>query len=388
MTQRASGQKSHNTQLDLLRATAILMVVIYHICQMSPKPLPALMRFMRDMPDGVELSFILSGWLIGGLYWKEYARYGDVHLWRFWARRWMRTIPPYLAALGLAWGAVRMERHEPFNWGYLCFIQNYYYHLPYFLVSWSLCIEEHFYLFLPLLLIWGRGRPRFMAMGFALLMLAAPVCRCWLSRDGIIPGTGFELTATHLRLEALIFGFSAAYVSVFVTSGWQYLRWFSRWAGTASVAILLVILMTRSELWMYRIGLTARAAILMAALLWLVERKPGRIAASGLTKAIAISSYSIYLTHALVLHVARVITNGVPASLWFIYFPIAMLVIAAAGAAFHFTIGSPSIQLRDRFVPRRKGVVIGVVEPQQTESQQPAASSCHQSATHRLESAD
>jgi peptidoglycan/LPS O-acetylase OafA/YrhL len=136
------------------------------------------MRFVSIGKYGVDLFFVLSGWLIGNLYWREHARFGEVQLLRFWSRRWLRTIPPYLAALALSWLAVKLERREPFDWGYLLFIQNYYQRIPFFLVSWSLCIEEHFYLFVPLLLL-VTNRFRLAApLVFGALILASPICRC------------------------------------------------------------------------------------------------------------------------------------------------------------------------------------------------------------------
>jgi peptidoglycan/LPS O-acetylase OafA/YrhL len=99
----------------LLRAAAIAMVVLYHLIAMSRTPFPRLMRFATAGKYGVDLFFVLSGWLIGNLHWREHARFGEVALLRFWSQRWLRTIPPYLAALVLSWLAVKLERREPFD---------------------------------------------------------------------------------------------------------------------------------------------------------------------------------------------------------------------------------------------------------------------------------
>jgi peptidoglycan/LPS O-acetylase OafA/YrhL len=52
----------------------------------------------------------LSGWLIGGLYWRERMEFGNVLIGRFWLRRWVRTIPPYLVALLFFYLAVYVAR--------------------------------------------------------------------------------------------------------------------------------------------------------------------------------------------------------------------------------------------------------------------------------------
>ena len=56
-----------------------------------------------------------------------------------------------MVALVLSYAAVWLERRESFNLGYLLFLQNFYERIPFFLVSWSICIEEQFYLALPLI---------------------------------------------------------------------------------------------------------------------------------------------------------------------------------------------------------------------------------------------
>jgi len=358
-----------NDQLDLLRAVAIAMVVSYHLVGMSPVALPGLMRFTHWGQYGVDLFFVLSGWLIGSLYWHEQIRFGNVEVWRFWGRRWFRTIPPYLVAMMLAWLAVRWERHESFHWGYLMFVQNYYERLPYFLVSWSLCIEEHFYLVFPLLLVWFSRSHRSVAMLFSTLIIIALVGRWSLSWNGATPAEfGFKLTATHLRLEGLVLGFWAAYVSSLCPGLWSLLQKTSPYVAIGA-AVTMGVIAFLPEVWMYRLGLTMLALCFAALLAWLMH-SPRRIGAGRLLiKAVAISSYSVYLIHALMLHVACGVMKAVPAIPWFGYFPIALALIAFAGALFYFLVERPSIKLRDQWIARRTGVVIENQPPPVNEQQ-------------------
>src|SRR4051794_9525204 len=112
------GDRHRAIVLDQLRACAILSVISYHLFQMSPIPLPQLTRVTWYGQYGVDLFFVLSGWLIGGLYWRELNKLGSVDLMRFWSRRWLRTLPPYFSALTLSWLAVRWARGELFEWTY------------------------------------------------------------------------------------------------------------------------------------------------------------------------------------------------------------------------------------------------------------------------------
>src|SRR4051812_5957821 len=110
-------QRHRAASLDILRSIAVLLVIIYHMPQIYPGNFPWL-RVTFYGQYGVDLFFILSGWLIGGLYWREVKNFGQVNVIAFWQRRWLRTIPPYLVALCLSWLAVWMSRREPFDLAY------------------------------------------------------------------------------------------------------------------------------------------------------------------------------------------------------------------------------------------------------------------------------
>ena len=347
-----------NANLDLLRAAAISMVVVYHLIQNSPVWQPGLMQVVVFGQFGVDLFFVLSGWLIGRLYWKEHARFGSVAVLRFWARRWMRTIPPYLVALSLAWLAVFVERSQPFDFGYLAFIQNYYHTIPFFVVSWSLCIEEHFYLLIPLLLVWGARDKRYGFALFTLLIVIAPICRTlFVSTDGAITEFVYTHTATHLRMEGLLLGFIAACLPNHSNALMLSLQEKSRWLiGFFIVAFSVFIILP--PLLRYRLGLTILPLGFMALLIWLVGRKPSGFASSRLIRWLAISSYSVYLTHTSIIQVALKLIRRVPAAPWQMYFPLALALIGIGGWGFYQAVERTSISLRDRWITRRQGVGI------------------------------
>src|SRR5947209_19800840 len=125
-------RRQRNPQLDLLRAAAVLVVIIYHIVLRWPSAYPVLAAVTDYGQYGVDLFFVLSGWLIGGLYWHESQARGRVRVGRFVLSRVTRTVPPYLVALAVAWLGVAVFRGQPFDWGYLAFVQNYYERIPYF----------------------------------------------------------------------------------------------------------------------------------------------------------------------------------------------------------------------------------------------------------------
>ena len=116
--------------LDLMRAVAIVLVVFSHISWIVPKAkglIPDLMNIAGFI--GVEIFFVLSGFLIGRLIYKLYISedFRFYSVFYFWVRRWFRTLPNYYLVLiinGLI--AIYLGTQLPVNiWQYGFFIQNF-----------------------------------------------------------------------------------------------------------------------------------------------------------------------------------------------------------------------------------------------------------------------
>jgi len=152
--------------LDGLRGLAILPVVVYHSVHLHPYSLGGrlAMAFPAAGWAGVDLFFVLSGFLITRILVRE--RGSENYFQAFYARRILRIFPLYFALVfvvlvGLPllgesrqfWS--KLGSHEPL-W-YWIFLGNFYdggaglWHNTLFNPSWSLCVEEHFYLAWPLL---------------------------------------------------------------------------------------------------------------------------------------------------------------------------------------------------------------------------------------------
>lgn len=148
--------KQRNFGLDLIRSIAITLVIASHctyiFVQDSKNIIILIVRMMGAV--GVDLFFVLSGFLIGGLLLKsiEKKQTSFSHLGNFWKRRWLRTLPNYFLILLLNIGIFYLfSKKLPDNIGsYFVFLQNFSSpHPDFFTEAWSLSIEEFAYLILP-----------------------------------------------------------------------------------------------------------------------------------------------------------------------------------------------------------------------------------------------
>ncbi len=167
-----------NIGLDLIRSTAIVLVVLTHSQRILRMAFPGL-RFHFPI-DGVTLFFVLSGFLIGRIVFKTLPQGEWKELSSFYKRRWWRTLPNYYLFLALQILAYfLMGVREQIDWRNLAFLQNLFEpNGSFFKESWSLAVEEWFYLIFPLIWwLWVRylpkgQRPSFLAYSLLFLILA------------------------------------------------------------------------------------------------------------------------------------------------------------------------------------------------------------------------
>jgi peptidoglycan/LPS O-acetylase OafA/YrhL len=170
--------------LDTLRALAIVAVIAYHYeCFVSRAPT---FGWLSDLGwSGVDLFFVLSGYLIGQQLLAPLSRGEPASLSRFYARRLLRTLPNYWVVLALYFVVPGWMGGVPRTpaWQFLSFTQNFgLLGGSAFSHAWSLCVEEQFYLLLPLaLLVLGAARrPWAVAVGLVALVAACTAGRAWL----------------------------------------------------------------------------------------------------------------------------------------------------------------------------------------------------------------
>lgn len=356
----ATAPTGRHLPVDALRGIAVLLVLGRHL-DLPANGLPgvvagALAAWQRIGWIGVDLFFVLSGFLVGGLLFHEHRRHGDVQAWRFLARRGCKIYPGFVALLLYsAWFAAPQPTSA--WWHEALFVQNYltpriWNH------TWSLAVEEHFYIGLALVLAMATRRRRGTAdlrrtphaiaglCGLALAMRCATWC--WQPADHL-------LFPTHLRLDALGLGVGIAYA-------WHQhrertMQWTRdhRFALRVVAAVLLVpccTLCIEGNAFLNTVGLTANAAAFGAVLLLTLARPDGAASAATESAArIGRDSYSIYLWHMPIAELVRwhvtPWADPMPALACYLVGSIAIGLLAAR------IIERPFLAWRDRRLPHR-----------------------------------
>lgn len=226
--------------LDVLRALAILLVCLLHGRELIVEQFPNFPQLW--IVDGVELFFSLSGFLVGGIFIKLFYkkdRFKFKDLYNFWIRRWFRTLPNYYFILflniGLLWYWSKGQIVSNI-WKYFFFLQNFTYLDSYrfFGESWSLTIEEWFYLSFPLvcvlfsIFIKGKLKKPILIGTIAIIVISIIMRNVMMPRDGETMGI-FDWVwqfrnVTVYRLDAIMYGVIGAYISIFYNELWLKYR--------------------------------------------------------------------------------------------------------------------------------------------------------------------
>jgi peptidoglycan/LPS O-acetylase OafA/YrhL len=304
---------------------------------------------------GVDLFFVLSGFLVGGLLFAEIRATGRMRIARFYGRRGFKIYPAFYFFLGVSALAVRAATVSPPStraWlAEIFFVQSYFVAL--WGHTWSLAVEEHFYLLLPVLLrglgigaSGSRADTNRIISSAAVAAVGCLALRCVATVTHPYFDLYIHLFPSHLRFDALMAGVVLAYF-------WHFHRervlsmypWRRAMFCAGVVVLMLPFALPLTNAFMHSVGLTtnylAGTAILIAVLL--------SNSTSRFMRALGWfgpSTYSIYLFHELIL--AIVPTEYGYGVIFLAYVGFAF----AAGWAVSTLIEWPALRLRDRVLPR------------------------------------
>ncbi|MFM2016979.1 MAG: O-acetyltransferase OatA [Bacteroidota bacterium] len=219
---------NRNYGLDVMRSIAVLMVFASHAVHFFETYTPKVHVVAHFVMNGVELFFALSGFLIGRMLLKQFsapeAAVGH-ELFVFLKRRWYKTLPVYFLALfiNFVFAYFVTGYHRDFNWTFLFFLQNFnsaeFWFFP---VSYSLAIEEWFYLLFPsvfitLILFFRTANRNKLLIATSLLFIALSLIArsCKFMNTDAMWDPGFRKALT-MRLDACVYGILlAVYFSQF-----------------------------------------------------------------------------------------------------------------------------------------------------------------------------
>lgn len=363
--------------LDLLRSIAIVWVMCFHSFLLGGLG-PDWAWLSRYGWMGVDLFFVLSGFLIGTQVLAPLARGEGLSFTDFYLRRAFRILPAFVAvlALYLAWPGVRESPGMEPWWKFLSFTLNLsidYGRNTAFSHAWSLCVEEHFYWVFPLMAV--ALHRRLSVRGFlvfcAAVVAAGVALRAGAWWHGMQVDPGMDRRNWFVedlyypswnRLDGLLCGVALATWKTFRPEAWARARRHADLALLAGAAVMAL------AFWLFRdrvglLGNTLGWPVLSFGLGLLVFAGAGRDGLLGrldvpMAGWLAAISYSLYLVHKAVYHVVQQAVGPALEGRGLVAAAVYGGASILAGAALYYAVERPGLRLRSRWVRRRAATPI------------------------------
>ncbi|MEM8531620.1 MAG: acyltransferase [Chloroflexota bacterium] len=350
-----------NLGLDVLRFMAVLLVLGRHMDLTELTGEFAVLRaWYRGGWVGVDLFFVLSGFLVAGLLFKEHRHHGSIDVQRFLIRRGFKIYPAfYIFILTTIIIKVIDNQTIPLTslFAELFFVQNYVGGL--WKHTWSLAVEEHFYLGIALLayiLMKRNAKEPFSVIPMVWVCVALSCFFLRLATMWIIEDFSHKWYAlgTHIRIDSLMFGVLIAYL-------WHYHNLEIRIEKIASIWFILLGIIFLLPAFIFPIELFKLVSVigvisfyigsgfLLLAALRLKTSKNRFLQFIGTLGA---ASYSVYLWHMMInAWGATLFIRLTGLESFWIYLCVYISGSFAVGYMMNKLIEWPTLKLRDRLFP-------------------------------------
>jgi len=353
--------EKRNFGFDMIRAMAILLVMTGHVLGYIYEGKYSFFTSFFSGLFGVEVFFVLSGVLIGKLLIDIFnSDHVQRNLKNFVIRRWLRTLPLYFIMLLIYWLGNKyvdsVKNTDVEFWKYLLFIQNFFHVQPtFFGVSWSLSIEEWFYVLFPLTLLLVKkiqrnlSSKRIVAVGIFIFLFSFLFMR-------IIAFNHYHFTfyegarkVAFLRLDSIAVGILMAMAFHFYEQKVLLNRYVLLWLGIALVMInqYLIFRNNYSDLYYFNTFYYSVLGLGLAFIFpFFKEIKCSSNLILSSVRYTSKVSYSLYLQHWLVFKILELhYFNAIPGVVKFILFFIISFI--TAGISYIF-IEKPIMNYRNR----------------------------------------
>ena len=371
--QNPAAEKLHG--LDFLRTLAITLVFFFHYPGVADMPQMA-WKIIDFGWAGVDLFFVLSGFLIARQLFAELKATNTISVKQFFIKRFFRIIPVYIVVLSLYFLVPVFREREslPALWRFLTFTQNVGLDPSIngtFSHAWSLCIEEQFYLFFPLIIatLAYFKIPKKGVYIIVSLFLFTCLIRLYIWNIYMAPLIGKEggdgnfwvtwmYYPTHTRLDGLLTGISIAGLVVFYPALKEKITKYANLLLVIGLMILIgayFLCFPRNSfnanvfgfpLIAIGFGFIVFAAISPHCILYKFK--------SRITSSIAILSYSIYLIHKAIRHLCFLYFGKMgidEESYWMLLLSIVFTMLGAL--ILRYTIEKPFLKLRDKILANK-----------------------------------
>jgi peptidoglycan/LPS O-acetylase OafA/YrhL len=340
--------------LDGWRAVAIAGVVLCHVsdevfASHGLLPSPALLGLAKLGSKGVDLFFAISGFLITSRLLEEHRQLGHISLRKFYIRRACRILPPYLvliATVGLGvWAGLWAVSTVDFA-TCLTFTRNYLAPIDsgswYTGHIWSLCVEEHFYLLWPgLLVLLGPRRSLPWSLRISAMLVAWSMVEFRLQLlSRVLPGVGYSMRSDICMANLLVAAAACLLVEYHPALVKRVVGPGTIWPALSALAFVLLTNPPLAHVW----EMVLMPVLIVATVLW-PATAVGRALEFPLVGWVGRISYSLYLWQQLFLIASTTPQWPVQRLPW-------NLVCAIGCAALsYYTVERPMMQLGRRLAP-------------------------------------